>query len=98
LEGSWFEASLGKKLVRPHLNQKELGVVAHACHPCYEGSVNRRVTIQAGPGINAKPYFKNNQRKRVRDMLQGPQHLFSKALSPNPSNSKKKEKRNESVC
>jgi hypothetical protein len=31
-EGSWFVASLGKKLVRPHLNQ-ELGSVMCACHP-----------------------------------------------------------------
>jgi hypothetical protein len=25
--------SLGKKFVRPHFNKKELGVMAHACHP-----------------------------------------------------------------
>jgi hypothetical protein len=30
----WFEASLGKKFSRPHLNQC-LGAVVHACHSRY---------------------------------------------------------------
>jgi hypothetical protein len=28
LEGSWFKASMGKKLARLHLNTEKLGVVA----------------------------------------------------------------------
>jgi hypothetical protein len=34
LEGSWLQDNLqAKKFVRPHLNGKMLGVVAHAYHP-----------------------------------------------------------------
>jgi hypothetical protein len=40
-----FKASQDKKLVRPHLNQKKLGVVLHSCHPSYTGSINRRIAI-----------------------------------------------------
>jgi hypothetical protein len=29
---------------------KKLGMVAHACHSSYVGSMNRRISIQAGPG------------------------------------------------
>jgi hypothetical protein len=31
--GSWFRVSLDTKLVRYHLNRKELVLVVHACHP-----------------------------------------------------------------
>jgi hypothetical protein len=37
-----------KKLVRPHLNQQKPGVVGHACHPSYMGSINRRISVQIG--------------------------------------------------
>jgi hypothetical protein len=33
LEGSWFQANLGKKFVRPHLSGKKLGMVVNSCHP-----------------------------------------------------------------
>jgi hypothetical protein len=54
-----LEASLGKKLVRPYFN-KELGVVVYICHPNSEERMNRRITVQAGLGKNARLYLKNN--------------------------------------
>jgi hypothetical protein len=39
-----FEASLGKKFVRSHLNQKP-GVVVYTCHPIYAGGIRRRMVI-----------------------------------------------------
>jgi hypothetical protein len=50
-----IEVSTGKKFVRPHLTQW-LGVVV----PVW-GSTDRRVVVQAGQGIKARPYLKNNQ-------------------------------------
>jgi hypothetical protein len=44
-----FEARLGKKFMRFHLNQQLLAV-ARACHPSYKGSTNRRMSIQAALG------------------------------------------------
>jgi hypothetical protein len=32
-----FQASLGKKFTRPHLNIKKVDVVVCACHPSYRG-------------------------------------------------------------
>jgi hypothetical protein len=56
LGGSWFAFSLGKKLVRPHLNK--LGIVADTCHPNYSGGRNRRSEDQAGLGINTRLFKK----------------------------------------
>jgi hypothetical protein len=47
IQRMWFEDSQVKKLVRLHLNEKQLDVVMNACHPCYgrklqiEGSCSR---------------------------------------------------------
>jgi hypothetical protein len=38
-------------------------MVAHACHPSYVGSINRRITVQANLGINVRPQSKNKKRK-----------------------------------
>jgi hypothetical protein len=38
-------------------------MVAYICHPCYLGSVKRRISVQAHPGIKSRPYLKNIQRK-----------------------------------
>jgi hypothetical protein len=35
---------------------KKLGIVVHAYYLRYMGSINRRMTVQASPGIKAKPY------------------------------------------
>jgi hypothetical protein len=49
-----------KKFTRFPVNQQKLGMVMHACHSSYAGSVNRRIKVQAGPGINLRPYLKND--------------------------------------
>jgi hypothetical protein len=38
LGGSGFEASLGKKLARPHLDKTNLGTMMHTYHPSYVGT------------------------------------------------------------
>jgi hypothetical protein len=35
-------------------------VTAHTCHPSYVEELNRRIIVQAGTGINVRPYLKNN--------------------------------------
>jgi hypothetical protein len=69
LRGSQFEASLGKKFVKPHLNQW-LGVVAHACYPSYVGSVNRRLTVQACPSLKQQPVSEITEMKSAGGMAQ----------------------------
>jgi hypothetical protein len=39
---------------RPHLNHW-LGTVVHTYHPSYVGSINRRITVQAGSTIKQDP-------------------------------------------
>jgi hypothetical protein len=63
LGGSRFEASLGKKFLRPHLN-KQLGIVVYTYHPSYMGSIHRRLSVQVEQEKNVKPYFKNNKSKK----------------------------------
>jgi hypothetical protein len=55
--------------------------VAHISHSSYVGSINSKISIQTGLGINVRPYLKNNQ------VVQVVEHLPSKlkALSSNPS-------------
>jgi hypothetical protein len=49
----------------PISTNKKLVVVAHDCHPSYMGSINRRITVQAGQGISERPYLKNKQNRLV---------------------------------
>jgi hypothetical protein len=42
------------------LIKKKLDVVVRACHASYMGSINRMITVQAGPGLKVIPYLKNN--------------------------------------
>jgi hypothetical protein len=67
--------------------KKPLGVMAYACHPCYLGSINRRITIQAIPGKNVRPYLKNNHSKKRLEIWLKLESLPSKTktLSSNPS-------------
>jgi hypothetical protein len=57
-------------------------MVAHACHPKYAGNIKNH-----GPGINGRPYLKNNKAKRTGVMAQVVECLPSKceALSSNAS-------------
>jgi hypothetical protein len=41
-----IEVQDSPKLLRSHFNHY-LGMVVHACHPSYIGSINREVTVQA---------------------------------------------------
>jgi hypothetical protein len=75
------------------INQQKLGIVAHSCHHRYTGSVNKRITVKASLGINARPYSKIPKAKKVKRMAQIVECLPShhKALNSNPK-VKKKEK------
>jgi hypothetical protein len=42
--------------------------MVHACHLSYVGSINRRVEVQTGVGINVSPYLKNNLIRKVHGM------------------------------
>jgi hypothetical protein len=66
-----LEARLGKNFVRPHLKQYNGGMMVHAYHPSYEGNVNRRIAIQAFPGINVRPYLKNKRAGEVAQVVEG---------------------------
>jgi hypothetical protein len=44
---------------------KKLGMGAHVCHPSHMGSINRRIVVQACPGINTRCYLKNSKNKEV---------------------------------
>jgi hypothetical protein len=35
IRGSWFQVSSGKKLMKPHLDRKKMGMVVCICHPSY---------------------------------------------------------------
>jgi hypothetical protein len=48
-----------KKFERAHFNKLKLHVVAPTCHCNYAESVNGKIKVQAGQGINARPYLKN---------------------------------------
>jgi hypothetical protein len=50
--------TLGKKLLRPHLN---LGVVVQAWHSSNMEGVYRIILVQARTVKNTRPYLKNNQ-------------------------------------
>jgi hypothetical protein len=71
---------------------KSWRVEAPVSHPSHLGSVSRRILILAGVGKNARPYLKNNQRKKGFDVVQVVECLPSKhkALSSNPSTTKKR--------
>jgi hypothetical protein len=43
--------------------------MVHAFHPSYSGSVNRKIVVKAGPGINTRPYWKITKTKRARVRL-----------------------------
>jgi hypothetical protein len=58
--------------------------------------LNRRINVQASPGINVRIYLKNKSKaKRIGAVDQVIEHLPSKckALSSNPSTEKKKKKK-----
>jgi hypothetical protein len=63
-EDSLFKVRPGKKSAKPPSQPVTLGMVVHAYHPSYPGSVNKRITIQAGQGIKERLHSKNDQSKK----------------------------------
>jgi hypothetical protein len=49
-----------------------------------QGRIKRTIAVQGGPGINARPHFKNNQSKKSMAQM-----IERKALSSNTSTTKK---------
>jgi hypothetical protein len=66
LGGSWFETSPGKKVSETsyHKTKEKWDVVKHNYNPSYEGSISRRIEIQAGQSKNMRPNLKNNQSRK----------------------------------
>jgi hypothetical protein len=70
-----------------------------SCHPSCAGSINRRIAVQASPGINVRPYSENNESRKdwrhcsngrvPAQQTQGPEFILQ-YHSPSPA---KKEKR-----
>jgi hypothetical protein len=60
-----WEAEIGRTAIQgqpqkkvsetPISTNKKLGI----CHLSYEGSINSRIMVQDGPGINTRPYLEN---------------------------------------
>jgi hypothetical protein len=67
-------------------------MVALTCHPRHVVNVNRRITVQANLGINARPYSKIPKAQRAMGVTQVVEHQPSmcKPLSSNPTTTKKK--------
>jgi hypothetical protein len=57
-EGLGSKPAPGKKLVKTPSQPIKEGMVPRVCHLSYVG--NRRMIAQANPGINTRPYWKNN--------------------------------------
>jgi CRISPR/Cas system-associated protein Cas7 (RAMP superfamily) len=68
-------------------------MVVHTCHLSCTGSINRRIDVQISLGKEVRPCSKNkNKAKRAGGVIKAVEHLLSKckALSSNPSTTKKK--------
>jgi hypothetical protein len=46
-------------------------MVVHTCDYSYIGNINKRITVQARPGINMRSYSKNKAKKKKKDLEQG---------------------------
>jgi hypothetical protein len=53
-----FQTSLGKKLKRPTISTKKLGLVVSACDPSCARGVNRRIVVWSSLSKNIRPYLK----------------------------------------
>jgi hypothetical protein len=86
LRGLWFKDSLGQKLARP-TSQSKAGHSGTCLSSQLGGSLNKRITVQASLGINARPYSKNTKAKRAEGVAQVLEHPPGKhkTLSSNAS-------------
>jgi hypothetical protein len=55
---------MGKNVCRLHLNGKKTGCGGVPVMPVRLGSINRRITVKAGLGGKARPYFQNNESEK----------------------------------
>jgi hypothetical protein len=80
----------------PCLNQW-LHMLACACHPSYVGSTNRRIKVQARPGIKPDPVLKITDTKRAGQAAQVVERLLHKweGLSSNSSATKENNNNNK---
>jgi hypothetical protein len=53
-------------------------MVVHVCNPIYTGSINRRIKVQVGLAINARPFSKLTEGKWTGGVAQVVEHLLSK--------------------
>jgi hypothetical protein len=60
---SWFKTILGKKFMRPHLNQW-LGTVMHTCHPKLQEAEIRMVMVPDQP----RPKKNNMQDQKQQNL------------------------------
>jgi hypothetical protein len=84
--GLLYEASLGKKLERPPLNNKP-GMVACTCDSSCTGGIGRRTTVQGQPG------HKQTNKKKVwgrGSSDTGPSMCKALSLIPVPQKREKK--------
>jgi hypothetical protein len=54
----WGSRVWVQSLQDPISTNKRLGMVVHSCCSSSAGSVNRRIMVQDGVGINARPFLK----------------------------------------
>jgi hypothetical protein len=101
LGGSWFETRPGKFVSHPPSPSQP--IARHDttyCHPSYHRKYKIRGSWFRLRGLGwgrARPYLKNNQRKKVGGMAQAVEHraptcLASVSPSSNPSTTKKLKK------
>jgi hypothetical protein len=67
IRGSQFKASLGKKFMRPHL-EEWLSVMVHTFHPTFVGDTNRTV-VQPGTGMKQDATSKIISAKALAEWL-----------------------------
>jgi hypothetical protein len=64
--------------------------VWHTCHSSCTGRLDRRISVQACPGITVRPYMKTAKVKRDVDIAQVVRHLPTKCNEFKPQNYQKK--------
>jgi hypothetical protein len=83
-----IQGPLGKKVsntsTQPKKKQKKnLGMVAHTCHPSYTESINRSISVQVDLGIHKRSYSKNKKKlKRAGGVAPVVEHMHSQPQGP----------------
>jgi hypothetical protein len=88
LRSAWAKSSED-----PLSTNKNLDIVVHACHPSYAGSINRRIMVQAGQSIKARPYLKNSKSKKDPGVAQVVRVRVPAWQTQGPGNYQRKKKK-----